>query len=294
MSYQDNQASPIEQVRRYLASILTPQELQVIQRLLDGIDENSGGPPAPTQLQPGGTEAGPPPTKGGPMQPAGFDRRKLGRDSPPQFNGMPTTDGKGPRPYGQSHQPNYGGRIDGFAHDSIVADRELRRRLRVAGHPLGDHGGPGTALSYAKACGLSHLAMDAAPPYRAPADADAGVQAAMRIGALSYAGRIIHEEPPKAPGLAYDQASDPLSVGNLFPELAARFALQSDNERRAFAVAPRAGEPDDRFPGRRNRGGGVPLAYDSRPAGRSAAPSIEATFGSAFQKHLNQLGTAPR
>src|SRR5271165_1048041 len=281
MSYQQNQnvprdlqESPISRVRSYLMSVLTPQQLQVVHGLLSQIDPNAGGPPEGAALQEGGTEATPRslgrvdpaqargrmgrdatsgygPTDAGQGQrdmtyagsaprlpldrPTGYDRRRITRDSgPPSFNGMPTIDGRGPRP-------------DGFAHDSIVADRELRRRLRVAGHPLGDHGGPGTALSYAKACGLSHLAMDAAPPYRAPADADAGVQAAMRIGALSYAGRIIHEEPPKAPGLAYDQASDPLSVGNLFPELAARFALQSDNERRAFAVAPRAGEPDDRF-----------------------------------------------
>src|SRR5271157_4637163 len=98
-------------------SVLTSQQLQVIQDLLDQIDPNSGGPPAPTQLQPGGTEPGGPPardgynpTAGDPSGPSsGFDRRRQARDNPPQFNGAPTTDGKGPRPYGQSHQPNYGG-----------------------------------------------------------------------------------------------------------------------------------------------------------------------------------------
>jgi len=296
-------------------SVLTPQQLQVVHGLLSQIDPNAGGPPEGAALQEGGTEATPRslgrvdpaqargrmgrdatsgygPTDAGQGQrdmtyagsaprlpldrPTGYDRRRITRDSgPPSFNGMPTIDGRGPRP-------------DGFAHDSVVADRELRRRLRMAGHPLGDHGGPGTALSYAKACGLGHLAMDAAP--QPSGDANAGLEAASRISELSYMGRMIHSDPPRAPGhgMAYDQASDPLSLGAMMPGLAARFAIQEANEHRAFAVA--RSTPDDRFPRRRSRGGGVPMAYDSRPAGRSAAPSISAVFGPELAARLDGIG----
>ncbi len=288
MSYQDQGQDPISKVRSFLQSILSKEQLQLLEAILAGVDTETD-PPPPTGLQRGGTE-GPPPTKGGPMQSAGFDRRKLGRDSPPQFNGMPTTDGRGPRPYGQSHQANYGSRMDAFAGDSIAADRELRRRLRVAGHPLGDHGGPGTALRYANACGLSHLALDSAPPYRAPADVDAGPQAAMRIGALSYAGRIVHEEAPRAPGLAYDQGSNPLSVGNVFPELAARFSLQEMNERRAFAVVnPESKHADERNMARRSRSGGMAMDAANR-ASAARAPSISDVFGSEMANRLNAIG----
>ena len=294
MANQNQALSPIAKVRAFLQSVLSSAQLAQIDQILSGVDTETD-PPAPTALQPGGTEAGAPPAQAqrrmgrdalpgrGPTdadqnRPTGFDRR-MARDAPPPFPGRPQPGG-GRDPFRQE--------VSGFAHDSITADRELRRRLRMAGHPLGDQGGPGTALSYAKACGLGHLAMDAAP--QPSGDANAGLEAASRISELSYMGRMIHSDPPRAPGhgMAYDQASDPLSLGAMMPGLAARFAIQEANEHRAFAVA--RSTPDDRFPRRRSRGGGVPMAYDSRPAGRSAAPSISAVFGPELAARLDGIG----
>jgi len=267
---------------------LTPQQLQQLDAILQGVDLNAGGAPESTALQEGGST--PTPRSLGRADPA-QDRRRQARDTPPYFRGQPTTAGKGPvdNRQGEFDASRIRREPSGMAHDSIAEDRELRRRLRLAGHPLGAHGAPGTALRYANACGLGHLAMDSAAPYRAPVDADAGVQAAMRIGSLSYAGgRIVHEEAPRAQAMAYDSTSDPLSLGAMMPGLAARFALQEDRERRAFAVAPKEGA-DDRSPGRRSRAANA-MAFDSRSAGRNAAPSIAQVYGPELANRLNAIG----
>src|SRR5208283_3893802 len=54
-------SGPIEAVRSFLTAVLNPGQLQHLEVLISQIDKGAGGEPAPTQLQPGGTEPGGPP-----------------------------------------------------------------------------------------------------------------------------------------------------------------------------------------------------------------------------------------
>jgi len=235
-----------------LLSVLTPQQLEVIQDLLDQIDENSGGAPEPVALQAGGTEPGGKPARDAAPGRGPTDRgqnRPTGFDNPP-FSGRPRPGG-GRDPFRQETAVGY---RQGFAGDSIAEDRYLRAALRQRGCPVGNEGGLGVLRKVARTYGIATggaMAMDAMP-YRAPGDTDAALEAVSRVGSLSYAGHV-RAEPPRATGggMAYDQGSDPLSVGNVFPQLAARWAA----ERSAFAVPvnPASERADER---RASRGAG--------------------------------------
>jgi hypothetical protein len=268
MSTADLQESPIERVRSFLLSILNPQHLAQLDQILSGIDFNSGGPPAPVALQEGGTEPG-----GKPAQ----DRRRFGRDALP---GRGPTDRDQNRPTGFDGRANYGGRLDGFAGDTALEDRTLRAQLRRMGVPVGDAGGLGVLRKVARSYGIptGGMALDAAPHY-ASGDADAALDAVARIGTMSYAGRVRSDPLRVRADLAYDQASNPLSIGHMFPDLAARWAA---NERPMFAVPVNreSVRADERNAARRGRGGGTPMAYDSaRPArSRGDAASVERMF----------------
>ncbi len=296
------QLSPIEQVRRYLTSILTPQQIQIVHGLLSQIDENADGAPQGSALQEGGTEETPAslgrvdpaqargrdatsgrgPTDRDQNRPTGFDRRRQARDEPAPFPGRP-------RP-GGSRDP-LRQEMTGFAHDTMLEDRTLRAQLRQMGVPVGDQGGLGNLRRLARAHGLQTggMAMDSAP--LASSDVDAPLRALTRIGSLSYTGgRVIHDEepPPRTEALAYDDGGGMNSVAHYFPEVVARWAK---NERSMFAVPvdKQSVRGDDRNAG---RVASSAMAFDSTAASR--APSIEATFGSSFAEHLGKLGTAPR
>jgi len=61
MSYQNQNTqdpSPVEKVRQFLQGILSPAQLQQLDQILQGIDLNSGGSPAPVAMQLGGSEPG--------------------------------------------------------------------------------------------------------------------------------------------------------------------------------------------------------------------------------------------
>src|SRR5271166_778487 len=260
MSERDIQASPVERVRQFLQGILSPAELQQLESILSEIDFNADGPPDPVAMQPGGSTPGGPPaqdrrklsrdglpgrgptdsgperpefpsTSGAPLslnRPQGFDRRRMGRDSPPAFNGMPSTDGQGPAPYAKG----YGGQLDGFAGDTALEAQTLRARLRQAGMPLGNQG---TLPQLRRAChayGVPvEMAFDAAP-YRTSGDADAPLDALAHISEIGYAGRVrASPSRPRSTTMALDAGSDPLSVASFFPEVAARWAI---NERSMF------------------------------------------------------------
>ncbi len=140
MSTRDLQESPIERVRSYLLRVLTPQQLEVIQDLLDQIDENSGGAPEPVALQAGGTEPGGKPARDAAPGRGPTDRgqnRPTGFDNPP-FSGRPRPGG-GRDPFRQETAVGYRqgfagdsiadvGYRQGFAGDSIAEDRYLRGR----------------------------------------------------------------------------------------------------------------------------------------------------------------------
>ena len=281
-------------------SVLSPAQLQQLDQILAGLDPQSD-PPADTSLQPGGTESSGPPRRLGrdantprttgpalPLErPTGLDRRRITRDSgPPQFNGMPTTDGRGPRPYGQS--ANYG-----FAGDAALEDRTLRAQLRQMGVPVGEHGGLGNTRRIARQYGLPTggmpMALDAAP--QPSGDIDAPLDAIAHIGLLSYTGRVLSDPPRARPAdMALDADSGMNSVAAHFPSVVANW-LKNDRSAFTAPVAPGLDRADERNIGRRPRA--APMAFDT--AGRAAAsraPSIEATFGSSFAQHLGKIGLA--
>jgi len=148
---------------------------------------------------------------------------------------------------------------DGFDQGEADEDKYLRQRLRAAGHPLGDQGDVGTARRYAAACGLGHLAEDAARRF--------GRRQAMAGDSYSYPSH--------------------LRLERMMPAVAARVAAIGT---RVFAVPTRE-IADERFLGHRSRAGAAPMAFDAGPAGRSGAPSISAVFGDAFTRRLNEIGT---
>ena len=184
--------------------------------------------------------------------------------------------------------------MSGFAGDDTLAeDRYLRAELRRRGCPVGDAGGLCVLRKVARSYGIptGGMAMDAAPHY-ASSDADAGLAAAERVGVMGYAGHIL-PEPPKArtDAMALDAGSDPLSVGNVFPELVARWAA---NERGGsmFVVPVDKGSvrADERNAGHRSHASAA-MAYDEAAAA-SRAPSIEQMYGRNFAVHLAKIGTA--
>jgi len=296
----DLEDSPVEKVRAFLLSLLSPQQLAQLDQILSGIDFNSGGAPAPVAMQAGGTEPGGKPAQDrrrfgrdalpgrGPTdadqnRPTGFDRRRMAGDDPAAFPGRPRPGSRDP--FRQEVQ------MSNFAGDAALEAQTLRARLRRVA-PIGSEGTLSQLRQACRAYGVPvGMAMDSTP-YRTPADADAGLAAASRIGAESYMGRVTHEEPPaRGADMAYDQGGGMNSVAAYFPDIAARWAL---NERSAFAVPvnPESRRADERNAARRSRGGGMPMAYDSRAAGRSSAPSIAQVFGSQFAATLDRIGHA--
>jgi|SRR5271165_186973 len=297
MSERDLQQSPIERVRSYLLSILTPQQLQVVQQLLDGIDENSGGPPAPVALQEGGTEPGGKPardttpgygpTDAGQGLPTGFDRRRMARDNPPSFPGRPRPGG-GRDPFRQEVQ------MSGFAGDAMFEDRTLRAALRRRGVPIGNEGTLPQLRRACRAYGVpTGMAMDAAP-HHASGDVDSVLDTVSRVGSMSYMGHV-RAEPPRArtDAMAYDADSGMNSIARHFPAVAANWMK---NEARAFTapVVPGLDRADERFPGRRSRAIDA-MAFDTASqASASRGPSIAQVFGSELAAHLGRIGTVSR
>ena len=100
---------------------------------------------------------------------------------PPAFSGRPrvggTLDPIGYRQTTGNHQANYGGKLDGFAHDTALEDRTPRVQLRRIGVPVGNEGGLGNLRKIARQYGLATggLAMDAAP--QPSGDVDAPLEA---------------------------------------------------------------------------------------------------------------------
>jgi len=146
----------------------------------------------------------------------------------------------------------------GFDQDR-AEHQDLRQRLRAAGHPIGDQGDLHNLRRYAAACGLGHLAEDAARRF--------GRRQAMA-------------------GDSYPCPSH-LRLERMMPAVAARVAAIGT---RAFAVPTRE-TVDDRFPGRRPRAGAA-MAFDSASASRGL--SISQVFGAEFAARLGRIGTLAR
>jgi hypothetical protein len=302
------QASPIEKVRSFLLSVLTPAQQAQLDALLDGIDTETDPPPA-TGLQPGCTEGDPPardrrrmgrdatpgygPTDAGQGRPTGFDRR-MARDNPPSFRGMPLPGrgpvDNGPTQYDRTNIRREPGGMNGFAGDAALEAETIRARLRQAGCPVNN--GQGTLSQLRRAAqAYGVMAFDSAP-HHTPVD-DSPLDAIARIGSMSYAGHVRHDPPGvRSASLAYDDGGGMNSVASYFPDVAANWMKNDVGS--VFAV-PTSKGGDDRFPRRRraSASAGAAMAYDDAGA-RSSAPSISQVFGNEFAAHLGRIGTASR
>jgi|SRR5271165_1785132 len=293
MSTSDLGPSTADKVRAFLQSVLNPQQIAQLDQLIRGIDLDVGGTTTPG-LQEGGTE--PTPASLGRSDPAQDRRRKMGKDALP---GRGPTDSGSDRP---EYPPTSGpglplDRPAGFAGDAALEASTLRAALRRRGVPIGSEGTLSQLRQACRAYGVLGMAMDAAPS-RVSSDVDAPLDALSRIGSLSYAGHV-RMDPPRprsGAGMALDAGNDPLSLGNMMPQLSARFAAMDAHGHNVFTVTdPAKARADDRnLSPRRRAAASVPMAFDTKPSGRSGAPSISQMFGAQFAEHLGKIGTAPR